>query len=122
MYVYLNINQGIRTGIVLATLDGVCLVEYEMPNGTTALVYCDEMAVKMNKQLHFLEYRNVSYKRLTQKWLLELALQNVMWQGTPQRSDGIKMRSPEEMLSKRSLNKLAELRDLIDCAIENINV
>jgi hypothetical protein len=76
--VWIHVNRGWREAVVLAVLDGKALLEYEMPNGSTALRVVpqdtdDEMW-----------YRNVSYRSLPKKWLRVLI--ETDWKGRPQQS------------------------------------
>ena len=59
---YLYRNQSHRDGVILAVLGDRALVEYEMPNGTSALNYIDLCGHFDN------DYKSISYFALPKKW------------------------------------------------------
>jgi len=79
-------NQADRDATVLATgikenYDCDVLIEYEMPNGTSALVLCEGQADKL------VHKRNYSYNTLPKKWVQRIKEQGIDgWIGMPQGS------------------------------------
>lgn len=70
-------NQGDRDGTVLA-VDGIeALIEYEMPNGTSAL-----NVISLGDK----PYRAVAYTSLPKKWQRLLVANEAEWIGRPQQS------------------------------------
>ena len=67
------VNQGFRTAVVLACLDGETLIEYEMPNGSTGL-----------RILGPYKNKTVSHRKVSTKWLKEMILTGENWGGVPQ--------------------------------------
>jgi hypothetical protein len=83
----LLVNQGWRPAWVLAELDGEALIEYEMPNGTSALRIATAGALAEDwVNLMPWEYRSVSYHALPRKWLRVLARYDEPWVGDPQQT------------------------------------
>lgn len=73
----LFVNQGYRDATILATLDHLDLMEYEMPNGTTALQIVQ----------HGADFgRSVSYRALPKRWQRALIEQGATWIGNPQQN------------------------------------
>ena len=74
-------NQGMRDARVLAILDDQALIEYEMPNGTTALrvVECNEPENTIQR---------FSYASVPNRWLTELYFLDCEWTGKPQQGAG----------------------------------
>ena len=71
-------NQGVRNGVVVATSKNGFLVEYEMPNGTTAL-----NVVKSLRRPD--EYKTMTYKRALQSHEFGKQLQDVELINNPQK-------------------------------------
>jgi hypothetical protein len=69
------INQGLREGWVLATIDRQYLVEYTMPKGTTALLVGTVGASTM---------KSVSYTAVSRKWLQAIVDAGSVWEGKAQ--------------------------------------
>ena len=79
----LLVNQGWRDAWVLADLDDEVLIEYAMPNGSTALRIAKREDIKGKDSVYLQNYRSVSYVSLPKKWLV--ALGDEEWEGMPQR-------------------------------------
>ncbi len=94
-YITLDVNQGTREGTVLAVLGTKFLVEYEMPNGTTAL--------RVLSMLDDLENGPaMSYRAVPTKWLRAIVNDGVGdWEGRPQQSGGKSAPKPAEILATR---------------------
>ena len=75
----LFINQGERDALVLGTIDELMIVEYEMPNGTTAL-----QILKNEKSVSY--GRSVSYASCPKKWLKAIRNGVGDWEGNCQRN------------------------------------
>ena len=71
-------NQGVRNGVVVATSKNGFLVEYEMPNGTTAL-----NVVKSLRRPN--EYKTMTYKRALHSHEFGKQLQDVELINNPQK-------------------------------------
>jgi len=80
-HVSVHRNQGFRDGFVVATSKNGFLVEYEMPNGTTAL--------NVIKSLYFPDgrsnYKTITYKRAFASLEFGLQLQDAQLINNPQR-------------------------------------
>lgn len=70
-------NQGIRDGVVVATSKNGFLVEYEMPNGSTAL-----NVVKSLRRPD--DYKTITYKKAFASWEFGLQLQDAQLINNPQ--------------------------------------
>lgn len=79
------INQGNREGYVLAVIDDVCLVEYEMPAGTSSMYFASTDDPEKPK-------RSVSYKSLPLKWRRAILAAGLEWIGKPQASAALHVR------------------------------
>lgn len=81
---YLYRNQSHRDGVILAVLGDRALVEYEMPNGTSALNYIDLCGHFDN------DYKSISYFALPKKWAQAMLDQQGseagFYYGNPQRA------------------------------------
>ena len=95
---YIWVNQGWRLSTVLATIGDEALLEYEMPNGSTALRIVPR-SVEHPINLRPQEYRNVSYRKLSRKWLKVMVDCQMDWIGMPQQTSEI-MPFPAEMLMR----------------------
>jgi len=75
-------NQLDREAIVLAVWKHKALIEYIMPNGTSALniIASDDVHGEGT-------YRSVSYYGLTRRWLNILVDQSAVWEGRPQKGN-----------------------------------
>lgn len=73
-------NQLDRAAYVLAVYKTKALIEYTMPNGTSALNIIDSDDVHGQG-----DYRSVSYYGLTMRWLKELIGTDMAWEGQPQK-------------------------------------
>lgn len=71
-------NQGLRDGVVVATSKNGFLIEYEMPNGTTALNLIESLRRPD-------DYKTMTYKRAFASWEFGLQLQNAVLINNPQR-------------------------------------
>lgn len=73
-------NQLDREAFVLAVWKHKALIEYTMPNGTSALniIASDDVHGEG-------DYRSVSYYGLTLRWLKLLVSTHVRWEGRPQK-------------------------------------
>lgn len=71
-------NQGFRDGVVVATSKNGFLVEYEMPNGSTALNVIKSLSRPDN-------YKTITYKRAFASWEFGLQLQDAQLINNPQR-------------------------------------
>jgi hypothetical protein len=60
-------NQGIRDAVVVGANGERLLIEYEMPNGTTALNIIDEMSSAD-------EYKSITYKNAMSKFEIDFSL------------------------------------------------
>jgi len=80
------VNQGWRNATVLMTIDDEALVEYEMPNGSSALRIVP-VASDQQGAISPPWYRNLSYKRVPKKWLRKLVETGMTWLGSPQQSE-----------------------------------
>lgn len=81
------VNQGEREGHVLAVLGDRALIEYEMPAGTTAMLFAPAVTTWFNHSPQFIHnYKmSVSYKQLPKKWLQAIVDQNNGdWWANPQ--------------------------------------
>ncbi len=89
-YFYIRINQGDRHAEVLAVIGDQALIEYYMPNGTTALRVIDR------RDPHGTEYEprgkrgNVSYFRLPKKWSRAMEEAGSTWYANPQQWNQVK--------------------------------
>ena len=74
-------NQLDREAIVLAVYKNKALIEYTMPNGTSALniIASDDVHGEG-------VYRSVSYYGLTLRWLNRLIEDHMAWEGRPQKA------------------------------------
>jgi len=79
----LLVNRGWRDAWVLAKLDDKVLIEYAMPNSSTALRIAKEEDIKGKDSVYLQNYRSISYVSLPEKWLV--ALGDEEWEGMPQR-------------------------------------
>ena len=70
-------NQGFRDGVVVATSKNGFLVEYEMPNGSTALNVITSLSRPDN-------YKTMTYKRAFASWEFGLQLQDAQLINNPQ--------------------------------------
>ena len=70
-------NQGFRDGVVVATSHLGFLVEYEMPNGTTALNVIKSLRIPD-------DYNTMTYKRAFASWEFGLQLQHAELINNPQ--------------------------------------
>lgn len=70
-------NQGFRDGVVVATSKNGFLVEYEMPNGSTALNVIKSLSRPDN-------YKTITYKRAFASWEFGLQLQDAQLINNPQ--------------------------------------
>ena len=70
------VNQGMREANVLARIGNKILVEYEMPAGSTALLFLIDG--EPDKRV------NVTYRGLALKWLQAIRDQGQDWIGNPQ--------------------------------------
>tara|TARA_R100000541_G_scaffold36324_1_gene44380 strand:- start:130 stop:588 length:459 start_codon:yes stop_codon:yes gene_type:complete len=70
-------NQGFRDGVVVATSKNGFLVEYEMPNGSTALNVITSLSRPDN-------YKTMTYKRAFGSWEFGLQLQDAQLINNPQ--------------------------------------
>lgn len=75
-------NQLDREAIVLAVYMHKALIEYTMPNGTSALNIIHSNDVHGRG-----DYRSVSYYGLTLRWLKILVDQSASWEGRPQKGN-----------------------------------
>lgn len=115
------INGDLRAAIVLAVRKGWALIEYEMPNGTTALRLLRltdkivEMFIFERKfiKLTRREYRNLSYYDVTRPWLRAIIKNGMTWKGVPQQKRGRSAPTPQELLAKIEA-KRAKRRDTHD--------
>jgi hypothetical protein len=95
------VNQAMRDATVLAVLSRTVeehliweyLLEYEMPNGTTALWF-DSVLRK---------HHNLAYKDVPDRWLSEIIAREQTWIGVAQ--GGRKALSPQAMLEQRAQAK-----------------
>jgi hypothetical protein len=88
------VNQGYREAIVLAAIGNKRLIEYSMPNGTTALSFLD--MTDLSKRVA------ISYWSLPTKWLTAIIDQGAgFWTGNPQQNSQGPVPSPTEMLQHR---------------------
>ena len=71
------INQGRRPAFVLAVLDDMALIEYEMPRGTTTL-----RLIPTDGNL--IASKNLSYNAVPRRWLKAIVANNLEWVGNPQ--------------------------------------
>lgn len=85
------VNQGWRDAQVLAVLGNKALVEYEMPNGTTAmLVFEHAMGKLMNAGEIAWQAdsaplpQSVSYRRCPRKWIHAMRVAGMEWIGNSQ--------------------------------------
>ena len=76
-HVNVHRNQGFRDGVVVATSKNGFLVEYEMPNGTTAL-----NVIKSLRRPD--DYNTMTYKRAFASWEFGLQLQDAQLINNPQ--------------------------------------
>lgn len=115
------VNGDLRAAIVLAVRKGWALIEYEMPNGTTALRLLRltdkivEMFIFERKfiKLARREYRNLSYYDVTRPWLRSIIKNGLTWKGVPQQKRGRSAPTPQELLEKIEA-KRAKRRDKHD--------
>jgi hypothetical protein len=84
----LLVNQGWRPAWVLARLGDEALIEYVMPNGTSALRIVSAAGALAEDwvALRHWEYRSISYHALPRKWLRELVHTGERWEGLPQQT------------------------------------
>lgn len=82
-WVQVEANQGWRAGQVLVTIDDEALIEYEMPNGSTAL-----WVVKRDPPHQ--RVRSLSYYNVPLKWLRALVADGIEWTGNPQQQNPAK--------------------------------
>lgn len=77
-------NQGEREAEVLAIRPGLALIEYEMPNGTTAL---NVVAITEDEKLisEGCIYHAVSYRKVPKYWLKAMIAAELEWAGYGQR-------------------------------------
>src|SRR5512142_1522686 len=86
------VNQQWRETYVLATHGNQALLEYEMPNGTSAL-----RVVPINQpDAHG---KSVSYHSVPTYWLEEMVKEDIEWLGRPQRNGRREVAKPTEMLA-----------------------
>ena len=97
---YLYINQGEREATVLAVRGTVALAEYQMPNGTTSLVF---LKLPQDETMEP-ERVNISYRFLPTVWLEDLAAAGTHWVGRPQQASALPG-SPAELLAARKAGK-----------------
>ena len=84
-------NQGYRDAWVLVeSFENKSLVEYVMPNGTTAL----RITPSGDYMSPF--YKSVAYRSLPKKWLRELVISDELWEGCPQQANDY-VPSPREL-------------------------
>ncbi len=76
-------NQGMRPADVLAVMGEECIVEYQMPAGTTAL------RILRTYQGDAGPYRSVSYTACPNKWRKAILKQSGAWAGASQSSGDI---------------------------------
>lgn len=115
------VNGDLRAAIVLAVRKGWALIEYEMPNGTTALRLIRltdkivEMFIFERKfiKLTRREYRNLSYYDVTRPWLRSIIKNGLTWKGVPQQKRGRSAPTPQALLEKIEA-KRAKRRDKHD--------
>jgi hypothetical protein len=74
------INQGTRAAVVLATIGLEVLLEYVMPNGTTALRIIDTRTDAPARG------RSIGYAHMPIKWLRAIVDSGVEWDGNPQQA------------------------------------
>lgn len=85
----LMVNQGWREAVLLASLADDALVEYTMPNETTALrivplkVFTGERRQKIE-----VSGQSISYRTIPLKWLKVLVEGGMEWYGNPQTQRG----------------------------------
>jgi len=88
------INQGNRPAVVLAAIGTKRLIEYEMPNKTTALRLVDIGDSDSR-------YRTMSYRSVPIKWLDAIVAAGTVWSGYPQKDKHDPIPDPAEMLRTR---------------------
>lgn len=90
----ISVNQGDREATVLAAIGNKRLLEYEMPNGTSALRIVDIT--------DFTKIVPVSYRTLSLRWLKAIVECGTgRWIGNPQQNYRGTVPSPTEMLEQR---------------------
>jgi hypothetical protein len=72
------VNQGSRDARVLAVRGAKMLIEYEMPDGTTAL--------RMLSSQGYGDSTSISYYRVTGPWLQHMQAAGIEWLGRPQQT------------------------------------
>jgi len=96
--VYVEVNQGTREGHVLAVLEDEALIEYTMPNGTSAMWI-------VKREFPYGRVRNQSYYSVPIKWLRAIVEDGMdWWEGVPQQQNQIKgpVLTPWEHLEERT--------------------
>jgi hypothetical protein len=79
--VVVEANQGKREGTVLAVLGDECLIEYEMPNGTSALRVVQAIGYKLVGT-----YKTMPHGSVTRRWIEAMREQGTTdWIGRGQR-------------------------------------
>jgi hypothetical protein len=107
-WVKVFVNQGYRDGRVLARIENqhgnFVLVEYEMPNGTTALREYSTTSFDAKKTTRA-DILSTSYRTLDVEWLQAICGEGgaQFWTGTPQGKNGkyTRMPTPQEMLETK---------------------
>lgn len=87
---WVDVNQGTRSAVVLAVLGPQTLIEYDMPAGTSALRILEDGKPD----------RSVSYRGLPIKWLRAVVEAGSTWTGIPQQTTW-NAPSPEKLLAVR---------------------
>ena len=99
----LHVNQGEREAMVLARIGDEVLIEYEMPNGTSALViaWVNDLSAR----------KSTSYRSLPLKWLRAVVDAQSGWIGQPQPHWSPKLPPPSEMLAQREARRLGIVKE-----------
>lgn len=89
--IYFYVNQAEREANILVRLkSGETVVEYEMPNGTTA----------MRRYIPGKGWRNMSYNATPKRLLLYMVAHGIKWWGVPQGSTKHAL-TPSELLKSK---------------------
>lgn len=98
----LFINQGHRPVVILAVIDGRALGEYEMPAGTTALIY-----LKQDAAGNIQPDGGVSYKACPLKWIKAIKDAGLEWIGNAQQGGRREWKDALAALDRKPVSQFA---------------